>query len=280
MKKIYLPALLSIIALLFFSGLAKAANEKNLDPRPNSLQSNIAQDVESRKEKIDEKKNEMDDKKEEKLDQRLEKGIERALAALDKRIKSLENLRTRMTERMRIREQEREMINDLIDDMLTQIKTEREQVENAGDLEALKNQFKNSIEKTHIYAITIPKIRAYALTSAAYNGLDRIEKVFTKIEELIAKMSDDDKTAAQEFYNKAKAETASAKDNIDKALAEFKKMNPSGDPTTARASLEAGKTYLKQAREELKNTVEYLKQIRELTKKMIADDANEEKTTE
>lgn len=215
-----------------------------------------------RKSAAQEKKADIQDKKEENQEKRLEQAKERATKAIDRRTSSLEALKTRMTERTRIREEERAMINNLIDDSIAQLKTEREQVENAGDLETLRNQFKNSIDKTHVFAIVVPQVRAYALTSAAYNGIDRIEKVFSKIEEVIANLEGDDKTEAEDLYSKAKTEVASAQSNVDKAFAEFKKMDPTDDPTEAHASLEAGKTYLKQAREELKNTLQYLKQIR------------------
>lgn len=221
--------------------------------------------------KKEDAKQQMQVKKEETTQARFEKGKEKALSALDKRTNSLTEALNRLLNRKRIRQEEQAQIQSAINEVLSDINAAKEKVQNAADLESLKNEFKNAVYDTRVYAVIVPKVRAMAMTSALYNGVDRVEKVFPKVEEAI-KNNPDKATEANKLLSEAKSLLALAESKTDQAWSEFSKMVPAQDTSAAKTHLEAGKKLLQEARDSVKQSVEKLKQIKAMIKTVEADE--------
>lgn len=209
-----------------------------------------------------EKQEIQEEKQNERQDIRLESFREKALAALDRRSKKLDAIAKRMMLRQRIRLEEKSQIQTEIETAKKNLEEEKQNISNATDIPKLKEALQNALANTRIYATIIPKIRAYALTSALYNAIDRLEKVMPRVESAINQAPEDQKNNTLALYNEANNNLKSARSLTETAFGEFVAMKPSQDVGSAKYHLETGKSQIKQARDLLKKSMDNLSQIR------------------
>lgn len=146
-------------------------------------------------------------------------------------------------------------------DLGTQIKN---QISSATEInDELKNNVRNIVNAHRVYSALEPKIRGLATSGflaqiviRALNFSDKLDRLITE-----TKSGGGDVTELEVLAQTFKDTLALAKTQGVNARKEFGALSVSGDYDTNRAHLDAGKTYLRFAKDSLKNTKELLKDI-------------------
>lgn len=250
-KKIFI-LLISVLGMVF------------LVCSPAKGQNSNSQSLEDKKAAIEERQAQ---KKEELSEKHRERLRERAKSAIEKRIESLNRLKSRVESMARLRDADEQNILDAINENVEALKNLRNQIENESDVEKLKIMIQSIFYDYRVFAVTIPQMRSFAIVGKGEYVTDKIkDEIIPRIEAAIEKAKENgkDTAKAEEYLDNIERYLAEMESNLASALKEFSQMEPAKDYQPARERLEAGKAYLKKARENLRLIREELVKIKNI----------------
>lgn len=204
------------------------------------------------------------ERKEQRQETTLENLKKRSLSEIDRRLKSLSGIMTKITSLKKLSETQKSTLSTQVQTEITNLTALRAKIEADTDLETLKTDAKSIVSSYRIYALFIPKIH---ILTGAEATLSAIEKMSSAQAELnsradAAATAGADTTEIETLLTTMQALITSATTNVNAAITTVTPLTPDGYPAN-KTGLESARESLKKARE---NLMEAYKTAKEITK--------------
>lgn len=226
-----------------------------------ALPDDIQRAMEDKQREAEEKKQEMENALNEYKESVGEQGLESlkgyGLAAIDRRITSLNNLKKKIEDAKVLSSEDKEQLLAEIDSTIYELNVLRNQIEvcdSIEDLESLKVSIQNIFYNFRVYAVLIPKFAGLYATGVIESVIeDTVVEVLDELEEAINVLEDSgaDVSKLRDLFTQLEGMIDSVYGNVQKAKTEFEAMEPAEDISQARAHFNQGKQYLIAAKGDL-----------------------------
>ena len=215
---------------------------------------------------------------------RIDQMKSRANQEIDRRIASLEKLKTRIGQMKRISESQKTSLGASVTAQITALQTLKTKIAADATLEALKADTKSITDSYRIYSLIMPQIEVLAAVDRLGTLIDTMTAVGVKLQAQItqAKTAGKDVSRLETALAEYTGKIADAKVQAEAAISGVIGLTPDqGDKTKARANeqalkdarakLKAGEQSLKAARQSIENITKAFKAILNLKVKVEAN---------
>lgn len=223
------------------AAITKAAERKNA----------VLTQAATRRESAASKAAERKDKTEE---TRMENLRTRAVKEIDRRVKSMQELITRIANLNKLSDTQKTTLSTQVQSEITNLNALKAKIQADTDLATLQTDSKTIVASYRIYALFIPKIH---IISAAESTLAASEKMMTAYTELqarvtAAKTAGADTTTMETALATMLAEINTAAAQANAAISTVTPLTPDGYPAN-KTSLNAARNQLKTARQDIQD---------------------------
>jgi len=209
------------------------------------------------------------ERKEQRQETTLENLKKRSLAEIDRRIKSLNQIMTKVTELKKLSDEQKATITTQIQTEITNLTTLRAKIEAETDLEILKTDAKSIISSYRVYALFIPKIHILTGAEATLTAIEKMTSAYTELNQRAddAAIGGSDTTQVELLLATMQTMITSATTDTNTAITTVAPLTPDGYPgnktslTAAREKLRSARSNLMDAYKNAKNASMLLRQL-------------------
>lgn len=188
---------------------------------------------------------------------------------IDQRVKSLNNLTTRINNAKNLTTDEKNQFNSQVQTNITGLNDLKTKLAAETDINAAKADVQSIYTGFRIYAVFIPKTHMLLASDIGQKAIDRLNARVTKLQSRIAdaQRAGKDVTAVNTMLSDMQAKLADAKKQRDDAVSKVTPLTPASYPGSS-AILQAARASFKTGTQDLKTAWQDDKNIRAALKAM------------
>lgn len=202
------------------------------------------------------------------VEERTAKLKEKAEQEIERRITSLENLKSRINSITRLSESDKTSLSSTIDTQISELNSLKSKIEAETELDTLKEYVKSITQSYRIYALIIPKGAVMAAGDRVIAIVDALTQLGTKMQAAIdeTKTAGKDVSAAETAMKDFSSKLIDAKSKAQAAIDAVENLSPDGgDKDKMQSNLDA----LKSAKDKIKDAHEDIVAARKDAKEIV-----------